>query len=186
MNKLLVLFLLIVSLIACSDKYAFKESVESIETTFNERKNFYDSQDYENAFSKWHSLAKLGDAESAFRIGEMYDFAEGVDQNYREAAKWYLVAAERGHGESQCKIADRYDAGLGIQHDHIKAYKWYWLCLHSKEAKASGTAFHYADSRLNSYLVVGLLSPNQIEYAESQARAWKPKPNLRSRKGIPQ
>jgi hypothetical protein len=155
------------------------ESKKDVETEYNSAKLLYDSGDYENAFRKWHSLAKRGDAESAFRIAGMYDFAEGVKQNYVKSSQWYLFADERGYGEAQCKIANRFNGGIGIRRDLIQAYKWYRLCLESETTKASGTSFHHAESAINAIISVGVLSPSQVEYAESLAREWEPKPNLR-------
>jgi TPR repeat protein len=171
-----VLFATMLMSCAVETQRADQKFSEKPEEVFRAGLASYDIQNYEVAFAKWLSLAKRGHAESAFRIAEMYDFAQGVPQNYKKAARWYLEAAERGHGEAQCNIASRYDGGPGIRRNKLKAYKWYWLCLHNKEA--SETAKYNADIHLNAYFAVGVLSMKQIKKAESQARAWQPKPSL--------
>ncbi|MBC2705723.1 tetratricopeptide repeat protein [Desulfobacula sp.] len=136
----------------------------------------YENGNFRDAFVLWRSLAERGHAEAAFRIADMYDFAQGVSQDYGQAARWYLESAERGYGEAQFRIASRYDVGLGVGRDYLAAYKWYWLCLRSGDS--SEKAKYLADIMLRTYLSVGVLSWEQIKYAERQAKAWRPKPDL--------
>jgi TPR repeat protein len=150
---------------------------EETQVTFDAGLASYKNRNYRDAFVLWLSLAERGHAKAAFHIAEMYDFAQGVSQDYGQAASWYLEAAERGHGEAQCRIAGRYDDGLGVGLDYLAAYKWYWLCLRSGDA--SETANYWANIMLRTYLSVGVLSMRQIESAEWQAKVWRPKPDLR-------
>jgi TPR repeat protein len=170
LSSFVVLFTTMLMSCAVETQRADQKFAEKPEVVFRAGLASYDIQDYGVAFDKWLSLAKRGHAESAFRIAEMYDFGEGVSQNYRKASRWYLEAAERGHGEAQWKTANRYG------YDPLKAYKWYWLCLQNKEA--SETAKRYAYMEMNAIHAVGRLSMSQIKKVESQARAWKPKPSL--------
>ncbi|MCL1988458.1 MAG: sel1 repeat family protein [Firmicutes bacterium] len=41
--------------------------------------------------------AKLGDAESQFKIAVMYETGSGVNKNINEAIKWYRAAEKQGH-----------------------------------------------------------------------------------------
>jgi TPR repeat protein len=174
LSSFVVLFTTMLISCAVETQRADQKFDEKPEVVFRAGLASYDIQDYGVAFDKWLSLAKRGHAESAFRIAEMYDFGEGVSQNYRKASRWYLEAAERGHGEAQWKTANRYSSG--VRYDPLKAYKWYWLCLHNKEA--SETAKIDAARNMEAIHAVGVLSMSQIKKAESQARAWKPKPSL--------
>ena len=48
-------------------------------------------------------------------IGYMYDFGKGVEVNYEEAAKWYLMAANKGEGIAQNNLALLYENGYGVE-----------------------------------------------------------------------
>ena len=144
--------------------------------TANEAYDCGNGVDYEGAFVKYLSLAKLGHAESAFRVAYMYDFAQGVPHNHRRAVDWYLRAAELGHGEAQYKIASLYDVGPGIEHNIPEAYKWYWLCRRNKDS--SRTIKRRVEIRMDSFVTSGRLGINQSKHIESQAQKWQPKPSL--------
>ena len=40
--------------------------------------------------------AEAGDADAQTVLGAMYDFGEGVPQNYAEAARWFRLAVKGG------------------------------------------------------------------------------------------
>lgn len=43
--------------------------------------------------------AELGDVHAQYSLGQMYDNAKGVEQNYEEAKKWYVLSAKQGLAE---------------------------------------------------------------------------------------
>ena len=47
----------------------------------------------------WYILTWLftGFAYAQYNLGVMYDNGQGVQQDYKEAVKWYRKAAEQGH-----------------------------------------------------------------------------------------
>ena len=49
------------------------------------------------ALRAWTPLAEQGSANAQFNLGGMYEYGEGVPQDYKTAAKWYRLAAEQGH-----------------------------------------------------------------------------------------
>lgn len=55
--------------------------------------------------------ARLGDAEAQFRLGEMYEKGEGVEQDYEHAAELYLEAARQGNADAQNNLAFMYFKG---------------------------------------------------------------------------
>ncbi|MBN35132.1 MAG: hypothetical protein CMM46_10230 [Rhodospirillaceae bacterium] len=57
----------------------------------------YDRGDYGTAFEEFLPLAEQGDAWPQILLGAMYYFGEGVEKDYAEAMKWYLLAAEKGN-----------------------------------------------------------------------------------------
>jgi len=51
---------------------------------------FYKSREYEEAM-KWFKIAiKYNHSDSQFKIGVMYHFGKGVNQDYDEAINWYM------------------------------------------------------------------------------------------------
>ena len=48
----------------------------------------YNAGDYATALRERTSLAKQGNASAQFFLGYMYGNVEGVQQNYKTAAKW--------------------------------------------------------------------------------------------------
>ena len=69
--------------------------------------------------------AQDGDPESQNRLADMYHSGEGVEQDYKEAAKWYEKAAFQGHAEAQDSLAVMYSKGLGLEQNYEKAAEWY-------------------------------------------------------------
>ncbi len=56
----------------------------------------YDHGDYATALEEWLPLTEQGDAAAQISLGVMYEYGEGVTQDYAEAMKWYRLAAEQG------------------------------------------------------------------------------------------
>ena len=54
----------------------------------------------------------------------MYANGKGVQQNYAEAAKWWLRAAEGGHLLAAANVSMLYRGGAGVKPDANLANKW--------------------------------------------------------------
>ncbi len=48
--------------------------------------------------------AEQDDPDAQFKVGECYYYGMSVEQNYRQAYKWYTKAAEQGHKNAQEKL----------------------------------------------------------------------------------
>jgi TPR repeat protein len=59
----------------------------------------YQSGDYATAMRLLRPLADLGNAVAQSYLGDMYNFGEGVPQNYAQAVVWLRKAAEQGKSE---------------------------------------------------------------------------------------
>lgn len=123
--------------------------------------------------------AETGNAYAQFQIAERFDFADGVDKDYKKAAHWYLKSAMNNYGAAQCRIAGRYESGLGINKNSSEAYKWSWLCKKSHESSES--AKRHADIYMRTMLSVGILTIDEIKSLEEGAQKWE---NDFSSKGI--
>jgi len=109
---IMVLCLVPVSLVASEDKF-----IEGLSAYF--------SGNYHKAADIWHPLAQQGHAKAQYWLGKMYDFGEGVPQDYAEAVKWYRRAAEQGYAVAQTNLGAMYDYGRGVPQDYAKAVAWY-------------------------------------------------------------
>jgi TPR repeat protein len=56
----------------------------------------YWRDDYATAFKECKPLADAGDARAQTNLGWMYAEGEGVEQDYKEAIKWFELTAEQG------------------------------------------------------------------------------------------
>ena len=63
---------------------------------FDEGVAAYDRGDYATALEEWLPIAEQGHAAAQKHLGTMYEFGQGVSQDYAEAVKWYRLAAEQG------------------------------------------------------------------------------------------
>jgi TPR repeat protein len=67
--------------------------------------------------------AENGDADAQYKLGRRYK--EHANQDYVDAATWYLKAAEQGNADAQLDLGLLYEHGLGVSQNDIQAYMWY-------------------------------------------------------------
>ena len=103
---------------------------------FDEGVAAYDRGDYEAAYKEFLPLARTGNANAQFHLGNMYDFGWGVPQDYAAAARWYRKAAEQGDAGAQFNLGNRYDNGQGVPQDYAQAARWYQKAAEQGEAHA--------------------------------------------------
>ena len=70
-------------------------------------------------------LANSGRASAMFELGVMYDEGQGVEQDYKVAAEWYLKAANLGDASAMSNLGVMYDRGQGVEQDYTKAAELY-------------------------------------------------------------
>ncbi|TVQ41587.1 MAG: sel1 repeat family protein [Geminicoccaceae bacterium] len=103
--------------------------------------------------------ADNGNAEAMFLLGVCHAEGKKVDQNYREAAKWFHGASKKGHVRATVSLGFLYSKGRGVRLDQKLAYKLW------KEAQQKGDP-------LASDLVSMLrqqMSPQMLKEAEKLA-----------------
>ena len=97
------------------------------------------------------SLAETGDSSAQLSLGLMYEFGQGVLQDYAEAVKWYRLAAEQGEVDAQFNLGGLYESGQGVLQDYKEAVKWWRLAAEQGEAMAQtnlGYMYHYGQGVL--------------------------------------
>src|SRR5262245_62997203 len=81
--------------------------------------------DYETSYRELLPLARQGNPDAQFVIGDMYRTGRGVSQSYSEAARWFQQAAEQGNGRAQHALGQLFKDGLGVARDDAAALIWY-------------------------------------------------------------
>ena len=85
-----------------------KEYDPAVECFWKAAEYFEDLGDSESSFYNIKEAAELGDVESCDKLGEMYEFGEGVEVDYPKAIEWYLKSANHGFEDSYNGLAWTY------------------------------------------------------------------------------
>lgn len=122
----------------------------------------YQSGDYAQAYRDWKELADLGDADSQYNIGYLFDAGLGVTESKETAAQWYRRAAAQGHPLAQYNLAAMFVNGSGVPEDYVLAYMLFEL---------SAAADRDALRELND--LIAYMEPLQIARANRLVREAK-------------
>jgi hypothetical protein len=86
---------------------------------------------------KWcRKAADQGNSRAQFNVGQMYEWGNGVPQDFAEAVKWYRKAAEQGGAAAQFKLGQCYCNGQGVAQNTTEAVKWWESAAEQGEAAA--------------------------------------------------
>ena len=103
---------------------------------YNRGRWAYLDGNYTVAFREFAPLAEHGNLAAQNFLGNMYEFGQGVPQDYAEAWKWYRRAANKGDSGGQLHLGNLYLKGRGVLVDYPEAMKWYRLA--AKQGGAGG------------------------------------------------
>lgn len=98
-----------------------------------------------NVFNNVLKAAERGNADSQFKLGEMFFDGDGETfgwlrkQDYSQAVKWLRKAAEQGNSDAQLWLGLMYANGEGVTEDYIEAYKWTILAAEQGDPNAVET-----------------------------------------------
>ncbi|KAG0354654.1 hypothetical protein BGZ54_001549 [Gamsiella multidivaricata] len=84
-----------------------------------------DSQNYHEALRCLLQAANQGHSNAQYKLGEMYENGEVVDQDASEAAKWYEKAGSQGNTNAQRKLGIMFKHAHGVPEDYTEARKWF-------------------------------------------------------------
>lgn len=99
-------------------------SAQNVETLYEEGKALYDAKNYEAALVKLRPAAEKGHKKAQYRMGRCYDKGHGVEENNKEAFKWYSKSADQGFYKAEYQMARSYIKGKGVEPDEKKAKAW--------------------------------------------------------------
>ncbi len=83
------------------------------------------AEDYDAAWFRFWGLARAGDPESQFNLGQLYRLGRGIQRDMVQARRWYERAAERGYGPAQYQLGVLWERGDGVPVDPVEARAWY-------------------------------------------------------------
>jgi uncharacterized protein YraI len=107
------------------------------------------------------TAAEQGNARAQSILGAMYQYGNGVPQNYKTAVKWNRLSAEQGNIYAMTNLGVMYDNGLGVPQDYVRAYMWFNIATSSRENKKATK---------NRGIVAKRMTPSQIAEAQKLAR----------------
>lgn len=88
----------------------------------------------------------------------------GLEQNYAEAAKWYLKSADNGFADAQFCIGKCYMLGLGVEQNEELGLEWFERAAAQNETSAlNQLAYAYAKGKFfkpNKAKALSLISKN--------------------------
>jgi len=105
-------------------------------------------------------MAAQGNADAEYVLGERYATGNGVPQDDKAAAEWYLKAARQGHAHAQYSIGCCYNEGRGVAQDNKAAFQWFLKAARQGHAGAqTNTGVSYDQG-------------TGVEQDHDQAMAW--------------
>lgn len=76
-------------------------------------------------FLETRRAAEAGQAKAQYNLGLMYANGVGVEQDPKQALRWYQKSADKGFSAAQYILAGKYAAGKGVDRDIRQALSWY-------------------------------------------------------------
>jgi TPR repeat protein len=157
--------------------------------------------DYAAALREFMPLAKQGNAVAQWKLGSMYYYGWGVQQDDKEALRWSRLAADQGNAAAQSNLGAMYHSGRGVPQDDKAAVRWFRLAadqgdpdaqglLGDSYSKGLGVPQDYVQAHMwfnlagasgnaigieNRDSIASKMTPDQIAEAQRRAREWKPK-----------
>jgi len=99
-----------------------------------------------------------------YRIGKMYCYGLGTEQNYEESFEWFLKSAVAGNRFAQFSLANQYYYGNGVEKDKEQALRWY---MQATEQELPYAAYAVAQMYANGEVVIQNDETAQQYYAQS-------------------
>ncbi len=97
-----------------------------VRADFNDGVVAYLMGQYDKAYSTMRSLAESSNhAYAQYYVGMMHLNGQGVEQDYKEAGRWFRKAAEQRIPQAQYKLGMLYMKGQGLPQDYEYAYSWF-------------------------------------------------------------
>ncbi len=142
--------------------------------------------------AKWRAAAERGEAVAQYSLGYSYATGKGVEQDPREAVRWYRKAAEQGHAWAQNNLGNLlYEGGEGVAQDPREAVHWWRKAAAQGDAKAQyalGMAYKLGEGVIadvfEAYIWLSIAKANGNESAadflRKHSRSFDARSNIRA------
>lgn len=147
-----------------------------IACTENNPETAFRNGNYERAFELWKPLAEHDNLNAQYYLGLHYYLGLGTVKNQFRAREWFEKAAVHGHPGAQLSLGTMYQNGETVPQNFSMAYTWYYASAIQGNKQAP--------KKINMLFEQKKLFPNQIHYAELQAKPYIIKP-VYSSGGVP-
>ncbi|RHZ81896.1 hypothetical protein Glove_117g497 [Diversispora epigaea] len=97
----------------------------------------------ENEFHRYSELAKNGNADAQFNLGNCYFDGTGTMKDEEKAFQWFLKSAEGGSSDGQYNLGCCYQNGIGTTKDEEKAFRWYMKSAEGGNHTGQNNLGHY-------------------------------------------
>lgn len=77
------------------------------------------------AIAIWQRWAGQGNADAAYNLAVIHQYADGVALDYGKALTWYKVAADQGDKVAQFQIGLMFQTGQGVEANAEEAHRWF-------------------------------------------------------------
>jgi TPR repeat protein/GTPase SAR1 family protein len=127
------------------------------EVLFAAGQQLYESHEYNEALTKFHTAALQGHAGAMRMLGQMFVQGDGVEQDAAQAFQWFSQSAEMGDFAAMRQLAIQYMTGTGVAKSTEDAAHWFRLSARGGDVVAM---------RLLGYVLrsVDADDPEQIEW----------------------
>ena len=122
------------------DTSQFSHITPNLEVGISTYDSAWSSDEYQLAMHHLLPFARQGNPEAQWRVGYMFDEAEGYSEDNVRGIYWYRLAAEQNHPAGQFLYGWMHDFGEGTPLNDAEGHRWYL------KAAANGhvTAMFYA------------------------------------------
>ncbi len=113
----------------------------------------YPTAIYVAQWSRLRHLAKLGDPEAQFELGNMYyspPEKSGFMQSYKKAYNLFLKSAKSGNPHSQHNVAVLLLKGHGVKQDQEKALAWFLIAAENGSKNAQRIVAKFKAVEINN------------------------------------
>lgn len=124
-----------------------------------------------DAYQDLQDLAQGGNPEAQYELAGFHHYGRVGPVNFEKARMWYERAANQGNTDAMLGLAVIYGFGQGVPQDKKIAFRW--LVIAGTQNLAPQDAEKVASTR--DHLAEGM-TPEEIEAALAEARAFTPKP----------
>ncbi|MDX7826431.1 tetratricopeptide repeat protein [Aeromonas caviae] len=95
-----------------------------------------DNSELPENIKKLLAKAESGDPIAQFNLGVKYRAGREVEQNDKEAIRWFSKSAKQGYASAQCNLGWMYRNGYGVQQNDSEAITWYRKAAEQDNAQA--------------------------------------------------